>query len=96
MVDWAKRLAETVKSNAGLALASQTEANLLEVSGELKLTQETYQESLSLWEKAGWPYYHAKALVKYADAIAKTSPEESRNHLGEAVEIFKKLGAKHD
>ena len=25
------------------------------------------------WEKAGRPYYHAKTLVEYADAIAKTS-----------------------
>ncbi len=94
--DWAKRLAETLKSNAGLAMARQTEANLLQASGELKAAQEAYQESLSLWEKAGWPYYQAKALVEYAEAIAKESAEESRKRLGEAVEIFKKLGAKRD
>jgi tetratricopeptide (TPR) repeat protein len=96
MVDWAKRLAETLKSNAGLAMASQAEANLLQGSGELKAAQEAYQKSLSLWEKAGWPYYKANVLVEYAEAIAKTSAEESRRRLGEAVEIFRKLGAKHD
>ena len=96
MVDWAKRLAETLKSDAGLAMAGQAKGILLQASGELKAAQEAYQESLSLWQKAGWSYYHAKAMLEYAEAIAKTAPEESRRRLGEAVGIFKKLGAKRD
>jgi len=96
VVDWAKRLAETLKSDAGLAMAGQAKANLLQASGDLKAAHEAYRESLSIWEKAGWPYNQAKTLVEYAEAIAKTSPEESRRCLGEAVEIFNKLGAKHD
>ena len=48
-----------------------------------------------MWEKAGWPYYRAKALAEYAGVLAKSSPE-SRKRLEEAVEIFRKLGAKRD
>jgi len=51
---------------------------------------------LGLWEKAGWPYYHAKALIGYSEAMAQTNPEESKKRLQEAVEVFKKLGAKRD
>ena len=93
---WAKRLAETLKSDAGLAMASQAEASLLLATGERKGAEEAYLKSLGLWEKAGWPYYRAKALVAYCEAIAQTDPTESRRHLEQAAEIFKKLGAKRD
>jgi predicted ATPase len=93
---WAKRLAEALKSDAGLAMASQAEAVLLLASGNRRGTEEAYLKSLDLWEKAGWPYYHAKALVAYSEAIAETSPIESRKRLEQASEIFKKLGARRD
>jgi len=96
MSEWARRLADTLKSDAGLAMASQAEANLLYATGDLNGAQKAYLESLSFWEKAGWPYYHAKAMVEHAEAMAKASPQESRNRLEEAIEIFKKLGAKRD
>jgi len=96
MSEWARRLAETLKSDAGLAVASQAEALVLFARGDRKAAEEKYLESLNLWEKAGWPYYRAKALVEYAEAIAKASPAESRRHLEMAVEIFRKLGAKRD
>ena len=66
------------------------------MSGDLKAAEEVYLRSLLLWEKAGWPYYRAKALVEYSEILAKSSPEESRKRLGMAVEIFKKLGAKRN
>jgi hypothetical protein len=94
MYEWAKRLAEALKSEAGLAMASQAEAVLLLASGDRKGAGEAYLKSLDLWKKAGWPYYRAKALVAYSGAIAETSPVESRERLKEASEIFKKLGAK--
>jgi predicted ATPase len=93
---WAQRIAEQLRSDAGLAMTAQAEASLLTAQGNKKSAEEAYIKSLGLWEKAGWPYYHATALVEYAEAIAKTSPEEYRRRLGEAVEIFKKLGAKRD
>jgi tetratricopeptide (TPR) repeat protein len=93
---WAKRLAETLKSDAGLALALQAEASLLIASSDRKGAEEAYLKSLSLWEKAGWPHYHAKALVAYCEAIAHTDPTKSRRHLEQAAEIFRKLGAKRD
>jgi predicted ATPase len=93
---WAQRIAEQLRSGAGLAMAAQAEASLLIAQGNTKSAEDSYLKSLGLWEKAGWPYYHAKALIEYAEAIAKTSPEESGKRLGEAVEIFKKLGAKRD
>jgi threonine aldolase len=93
---WAKRLAETLKSDAGLALALQAEANLLFASGDAQGAEQAYLKSLGLWEKAGWPYYHAKALVAYSEAITQTSPEESRKRLEQATEIFRRLGAKRD
>ena len=91
---WAKRLAETLKSDAGVAMASQAEASLLLATGDRKGAEEAYLKSLELWEKAGWPYYQAKALVTYSEIIAQTSLEESRKRLEQAAGIFKKLGAK--
>lgn len=96
MCEWVRRLADTLKSDAGLAMASQAKARLLQVMGELKGAQEAYTESLSYWEKAGWPYYRVKTLVDYAEVVVKASPEQSRNRLEQAVEIFRKLGAKRD
>jgi tetratricopeptide (TPR) repeat protein len=93
---WAKRLAETLKSDAGLALALQAEASLLIAAGERKGAEEAYLKSLELWGKAGWPYYQAKALVAYSEAIVETNPNESKRRLEQAAEIFKKLGAKRD
>ena len=96
MCEWAKRLAETLKGDAGLAMASQAEAAILLASGDGKGTDEAYARSLGLWEKAGWPYYHAKALVAYSEALAQKNPKESRKRLEHAAEIFTKLGAKRD
>jgi len=96
MSEWAKRLAKTLKGDAGLALASQAEASLLLASSDQKGAEEAYLKSLDLWEKAGWPYYHAKALVAYSEALAHENPEESRKRLEEAAEIFRRLGAKRD
>ena len=96
MSEWARRLAETLKSDAGLAMASQAEALVLFARGDRKAAEEKYLESLNLWEKAGWPYYRAKALAEYAEAIAKTFPDESRKRLEESIGIFRKLGAKRD
>jgi tetratricopeptide (TPR) repeat protein len=96
MSEWARRLAETLKSDAGLAMASQAEASLLLASSDHKRAEEAYLKSLGLWEKAGWPYYHAKALVAYSEALAHEHPEESRKRLMQAAEIFRKLGAKRD
>jgi predicted ATPase/class 3 adenylate cyclase len=93
---WAKRLAETLRSDGGLALALQAEATVLLATGDAKGAGEAYLKSLDLWEKAGWPYYHAKALVAYSEALAQKSPEESRKRLMQAAEIFRKLGAKRD
>jgi len=93
---WAKRLAETLKSDAGLAMALQAEANLLFASGNAHGAEQAYLKSLELWGKAGWPYYQAKALVAYSEAIVETNPNESKRRLEQAAEIFKKLGAKRD
>jgi class 3 adenylate cyclase/tetratricopeptide (TPR) repeat protein len=93
---WAKRLAETLKSDAGLAMASQAEASLLLASDDSKGAEKAYLKALDLWEKAGWPYYHGKALVAYSEAIAQNNPDESRRRLQQAAEIFRKLGAKRD
>ena len=94
--EWAKRIAETLKGDACFALASQAEAALLLASGDQKGAEEAYLKSLDLWEKAGWPYYHAKALVAYSEALAQKNPEESRKRLVQAAEIFRRLGAKRD
>jgi class 3 adenylate cyclase/tetratricopeptide (TPR) repeat protein len=93
---WARRLAETLKSDAGLAMASQAEASILLASGDRRGAGDSYLRSLGLWEKAGWPYYHAKALVAYSEALTQMNPEESRKRLEQAAEIFRKLGAKRD
>ena len=93
---WAKRLAGQLNSNAGMALGLQAEANLLLAVGDRKGAEEAYLECLALWEKARWPYYHAKALAEYAEAIAKTFPDQSRKRLEESIGIFRKLGAKRD
>ncbi len=93
---WGRRLAETLKSDAGLAMASQAEAALLLASGDGKGAEEAFLQCLASWEKAGWPYYKAKALVAYSEAIAQTNPEESKKRLAQAAEIFTKLGARRD
>jgi class 3 adenylate cyclase/tetratricopeptide (TPR) repeat protein len=93
---WAKRLAETLKSDAGLAMAWQAEASLLLATGDSKGAEDAFVKSLSLWEKAGWPYYRGKALVAYSEAIAQTNPVESKKRLQQAIEIFRELGAKRD
>jgi len=93
---WAKRLAETLKSDGGLALALQAEAVVLLATGDAKGAGEVYLKSLALWEKAGWPYYRAKALVAYADIVVQMNQGESRKSLEQASEIFKKLGAKRN
>jgi predicted ATPase/class 3 adenylate cyclase len=93
---WAKRLAETLRSDGGLALALQAEATVLLATGDAKGAGEAYLKSLDLWEKAGWPYYHAKALAAYSEALTLKSPEESRKRLEQAVQIFRKLGARRD
>jgi tetratricopeptide (TPR) repeat protein len=94
--EWAKRLAETLKGDACFALASQAEASLMIASGDSESADEAYLKCLDLWERAGWPYYHAKALVAYCEAIAQNKPDESRRRLTQALEIFKRLGAKRD
>lgn len=91
---WALRLAEPLKSSACMGLAMQAKAGYLVASKDEKGAEEAYKQAMGLWEKAGWPYYHAKTLVEYANATVKSSPEESRRCLQDAVEIFKKLGAK--
>jgi hypothetical protein len=96
MSEWAERLARTLKSDPGLAMASQAEASVLLAAGNQKAAEETYLKSLGLWEKAGWPYYHAKALVAYSEAIAQTNADESKKRLQEAAGIFNKLGARGD
>ena len=96
MSEWAKLLAETLKGDASFAMASQAEAALLLASGDGKGAEEAYMKSLDLWEKAGWPYYHGEALVAYSEALAQNNPEESRKRLMQAIEIFRKLGAKLD
>jgi len=93
---WAKRLAETLKSDGGLALALQAEATVLLATDDLKGAVEACQKSLAFWAKAGWPYYRAKALVAYADLVVQTSRDESRKCLEQATEIFRRLGAKRD
>jgi len=95
-LEWAKHLATQLKSDAGLAMASQAEAALIVAKGDVRLAEEAFLKSLALWEKANWPYYRAKALVAYSEALAQTNTEESKKHLRQAAEIFKKLGAKRD
>jgi tetratricopeptide (TPR) repeat protein len=96
MSEWATRLAETLKSDVGLAMARQAKETLLLAGGDRKGAEEAYLECVGLWQKAGWPYYQAKALVAYSEAVVKTNPEESKKRLQQAVEVFKRLGAKRD
>jgi hypothetical protein len=77
-------------------MASQAEAYVLLGDGDRKGAEEAYLKSLGLWERAGWPYYQARALVAYSDAIVETDPDESKRGLEQAGEVFKKLGAKCD
>jgi len=93
---WAKRLAESVGSSAGLAMAWQAEAILLRTGGDVKRSREAYARSLHLWEEAGWPYYKAKLLVAYSEAINQTDQQQCRKLLQQASEIFRCLGAKID
>ncbi len=94
-VGWVKRLAEQLGGDPALAMAFQAEAAFLSAENDAAAI-DAYKKSLGYWEKAGWPYYRAKALIEYAETLAKTSPDESRKRLEEAIEIFKKLGAKRD
>jgi tetratricopeptide (TPR) repeat protein len=96
MSEWARRLAETLKGDACFALASQAEASLTLAVGDIKRAEEAYLRCLDLWERAGWPYYHAKALLAYSEALAQNNHEESAKRLEQAAEIFRKLGAKRD
>jgi hypothetical protein len=57
---------------------------------------EICRKTRALWERAGWLYYQAEALVPYSDAIAQTNPDESKKRLQQASEVFRKLGAKRD
>ncbi len=93
---WAGRLAETLRSDAGRAMVGQAEASLLFASGNQRGAEEAYRKSLEFWQKAGWPYYQAKTLVAYSEAISQTSADESLKRLEQAAEIFRKLGAKRD
>jgi hypothetical protein len=94
--DWAKRLAQTLKSDAGLAMSSQARATLLFASRDTNGVEEAYLECLGLLEMTGRPYYKAKSLIAYSEAIAQTNSEESKKRFREAAEIFRKLGAKRD
>jgi predicted ATPase/archaellum biogenesis ATPase FlaH len=96
MSDWALRLAETLKSNAALAMGKVAKANVLLAKEDRNGALETYREALGFWGKAGWPYYHARTLVVYSEALVQTNPEESKKRLQEAAETFRKLGAKRD
>jgi hypothetical protein len=77
-------------------MASQAEGYVLLAGGDRKGAEEALVKSLALWGKAGWPYYQAKALVAYSEAIVETNPNESKRRLEQAAEIFKKVGAKRD
>jgi tetratricopeptide (TPR) repeat protein len=93
----AKRLSDRYSWDTyGPAMALQAEAAVLRAEGNQEGAEEAYVKCLALWEKAGWPYYKAKALVAYSDAISETNPEESRKRLQQAAEIFERLGAKRD
>ena len=96
MGDWALRLAGTLKSDAGLAMAEEARANVLLSKENRNGALETYREALGFWEKAHWPYYKAKTLIAYSEALAQSKPEESHRRLLEAAEIFRKLGARRD
>jgi len=92
----ARRIAEVLGSQAGLAMAWQAEARVQIARGNLMGGQQAYLRSLTLWDKADWPHYHADALVAYADTIAQTKAQESRMLMEQASQIFLKLGAVRD
>jgi tetratricopeptide (TPR) repeat protein len=89
-VQWAKRLAEELKSDAGLAIAYQGEALLSAATGDKEAAKTTYQKCLQLWEKAEWPYYRARAIIEFSDALDKAAAYEM---LKSASQILSKLGA---
>jgi tetratricopeptide (TPR) repeat protein/KaiC/GvpD/RAD55 family RecA-like ATPase len=89
-VQWAKRLAEELKSGAGLAIAYQSEALLSASTGDKEAAKATYQKCLELWEKAGWPYYRARAIIEFSDTLDKAAANEM---LKSASQILSKLGA---
>jgi len=93
---WAMRLATQLRSDAGLAMAWQSEAYLTDVRGNKKEAEQAFVKAIELWEKAGWPYYKAKTLVDFSESVAQANPEESKKQLQQAAQIFKKLGAKRD
>jgi hypothetical protein len=96
MSKWARMLAETIKSTAGLAMAWQAEAIVLQANLNETVAQEAYLKSLSFWQKAGWPYYEAKLLVAYSQSLKQTNSEESKKCMQRALGIFRKLGAKRE
>ena len=93
---WARRLAETLKSDAALALTLEAEAIHLFATGDKNGAKEAFLKSLSLWETTGWLYYAAKANAAYSDAFMETDPEDSKKRLVQAAETFRNLGAKRD
>jgi tetratricopeptide (TPR) repeat protein len=79
-----------------LAIALQAEAAAHFAEGNRQAGEKACMECLENWDKAGWPYYQAKALAQYSEAIAQTNQEESRKHLEQAADVFRKLGARRD
>ena len=93
---WARRLADTLKSDTALAMALEADATLLLATGDKNAAKEAYLKSLSLWEKTGWLYYTAKANAAYSDGFTEADPEAAKKRLAQAAETFRKLGAKRD
>jgi tetratricopeptide (TPR) repeat protein len=93
---WARRLAETIKSDAGIAMALQAEAHILSAEGNRERALDAYEQSINRWEKAGWPYDRAKGLLEYAQLLEDTNPDQSARKLKEAVSVLSELGAKRD
>jgi tetratricopeptide (TPR) repeat protein len=93
---WAMRLAEQLRSDAGLAMAWQAAGYLFQARGNQKDAEEAFTKTIELWEKAGWPYYKAKALVACSEAMGQANLEESKRRMQQASDIFRRLGAKRD
>jgi len=93
---WARRLADTLKSDTALAFALEAEATLLLGTGDKNGAKEAYLKSVDLWEKTGWIYYTARANAAYSDAFMETEPEGAKKRLAKAAETFRKLDAKRD
>jgi class 3 adenylate cyclase/tetratricopeptide (TPR) repeat protein len=91
----ATRIAEKLQSDAGSAMAFQARAVLQTAMRDEEAT-ETYLKSLDAWEKARWPYYHAKALAAFGESLIETSPVQARQRLEQAANEFRTLGAKRD